>query len=111
MGKNEAWLTELAIEEGRPLPKSIIEAPTLDDFTERYYLAFGDLSRARGFTSGGVSHPIAFEAIDRYADRFEFYDFDNFYRIISNIDNEYLKQEVKRRASEDRKKKAKGRRK
>ena len=100
-------MTKLAIEEGRPLPKAITDAPVLDDLTERYYEAFGDLSRARGFTSNGVSLPLTFEAVDRYADRFDFYDFDHFYRIMSGIDDEYLKQESKRRSAEDRKAKLK----
>jgi len=96
-------LIKLAIDEGRPLPKSILEAPLLDEITADYYKAFGRLSRARGFTSNGDSQPITFEAIDRFAYRFDFVDFEDFFNIISEIDTAYLKLEAKRRAAANRK--------
>jgi len=61
------------------------------------------LSRSRGFTSNGVSLPLTFEAVDGYARRYDFNeDFDDFYRIISGVDESYLKLEAKRRAAEKR---------
>lgn len=80
-----------------------MDAPVLDDITEVYYKAFGILSRARSFTSNGVSLPISFEAVDRYANRFEVLDFEDFLYIISGIDDEYLTDESKRRKQRDRK--------
>ena len=105
MGKNEEWLIKLAIEEGRPIPQSIMDAPVLDEVSVWYYRRFGALSRSRGFTSNGVSLPITFESIDRYADRLEYEDFDEFLTIMAGIDEEYLKSEAKRRSAEERKSK------
>ena len=68
-----------------------------------YYRAFRILSRARGFTSNGVSLPITFEAMDRFSIRYDYEeDFDDFLQVITGIDDEYLRGESKRRAAEDR---------
>ena len=72
-----------------------------------YYQVFGTLSRARGFTDAGVSLPITFEAIDRYADRFDVQDFEDFLTIVTGIDDTYLKAENDKRKKVRSKEKAK----
>ena len=74
----------------------------MDDVAFEHYQVFGTLSRARGFTDAGVSLPITFEAIDRYADRFDVPDFEDFLTIVTGIDDTYLK------AENDKRKKVKG---
>lgn len=96
-------MIKLAIEEGRALPKSILEAPLLDEVTGEYYRAFGKLSRARGFTSEGESLPITVEAMSCFAGHFGFDDFEDFFNVISDVDEAYLKIEVKRKAAARRK--------
>lgn len=76
-----------------------------------YYQIFGNLSRARGFTDAGVSLPITFEAIDRYAARFDIPDFEDFLAIMSGIDDTYLTAEDDKRKKVKAKEKRKGARK
>jgi len=80
-----------------------VEAPILDEVTIEFYKDFKVLSRARGHTSEGSSLPITFEAIDRYAARFDLDDFEGFLYIMSCVDEAFLEIEAKRREALRRK--------
>ena len=72
-----------------------------------YFRHFVRLSRQRTFTDSGAPHPISFETLDRYALRFEIEDFEDFYVILSGIDEAYLKEDGEARRRKRRQEKAK----
>lgn len=69
--------------QGLPVPESIVNAPKLRSGLEFFYKAFWDLNHDRdvGMAEGG----IPWSAIDRYAQRYEYDDIDDFERLVDLI--------------------------
>lgn len=64
--------------------------PEVPDELEFAHRAFWDLSASRSSGGMGVGS-IPFEAIDRYAERYEVDDFEEFHSLIRAMDGEFVK--------------------
>ena len=76
------------------------EQPLLPERLEWVYGAFWTLSNSRPTSMGGVGS-IPFQAADRYAERFEVDDFNEFWVLIRALDDVFVR-EMRRRSERAR---------
>lgn len=94
---HERKIIQMALREGRPLPRKIANAPTLDLGLELYYNAFWELDtcRPQGFGPG----PIPWTAMNAYALRYDMTDeqTDELFHFVRAMDRAYLEHQAKRK--------------
>ncbi|MCB1715112.1 MAG: hypothetical protein KDK05_08260 [Candidatus Competibacteraceae bacterium] len=112
-GKNNEWLVEIALEQGRPVP----DAPELISSAVFYWQAYMELARSRSYAGmDAVALPLSFDLIDRYATRYDVSDFDGFVSAMRAMDAVWLKdweerrERAKKRAEAQANARAKGKR-
>ena len=76
--------------EDGPVPAALANKPEVEDGLDWYLAAFWDLTHDRQMGAMGGAGGIPWTAIDRYADRHEIDDFDQFKTVIKALDGVYL---------------------
>ena len=84
----------MCIERGQPLPDALLNAPDLLQGLDFFYNAFGQLSTCRPVGMGLGSIP--WTAIDRYAERNDVEDFDEFLYMVRKMDDAYIEYHLEK---------------
>lgn len=85
-----------------PLPAGPVTEPVLAEHLVGVYAAFLDLAGERPIGPTGLPGAVSFAALDRYAERYGFADFEAFHLGVRALDDEWLKLTMKRAENDGR---------